>query len=398
MSQRYARALVNLAVAIAVLLLFIFVVPRVLVFFMPFVIGWIIAWIAGPLVKFFEDKLKIRRKAGSAFVIIAVIAGVILLGYAVAVKLIQEAAGFVQSLPELWQSMENDFKSIGRNLDVFYSRLPLEVQGWFTNVGLNAEDYIGELVSSISSPTVSAVGNFAKNVPSVLIGIIMSVLAAYFFIAEKESVLAFLKRCMPQGIQNKWTIIFGALRTAVGGYFKAQLKIEIWIYILLVIGLMILRINYALLIALGIAFLDFFPFFGTGAVMWPWAIVKFLSGDYTMTIGLLIIWGVGQLVRQIIQPKIVGDSIGLAAVPTLFLLFIGYKFGGVLGMIIAIPIGIIIVKLYEAGVFDSTIDSLHILAHGINSFRRLTEEDREFIGKRQKASNQVKDGEIKDNR
>ena len=110
--------------------------------------------------------------------------------------------------------------------------------------------------------------------------------------------------------------------------------------------------------------------------MWPWAVVKFLSGDYAMAVGLLIIWGVGQLVRQIIQPKIVGDSIGLAPVPTLFLLYIGYKIGGVLGMIIAIPVGIIVVNLYQAGVFDTARDSVLILAKGINSFRKLDEEDR----------------------
>lgn len=376
MNRKYAKAFVNLLVALVALLLCIFLVPKLLLFFMPFVIGWLISLVAGPLVKVFEEKLKIKRKAGSAFVIVTVIAGVILLFYLVVSKLIQETIGFVQSLPELWQSMENDFKSISENLDVFYDRLPIEVQSWFTNVSLNAEDYIGNLVGELSSPTVSAVGNFAKNVPSIIIGVIMCVLAAYFFIADKDGVNSFFKRCTPITVQEKWGILLDSLKSAVGGYFKAQLKIEVWIYLLLVVGLMILRINYSLLVALGIAFLDFFPFFGTGAVMWPWAIVKFLSGDYKMTIGLLIIWGVGQLVRQIIQPKIVGDSIGLAPMPTLFLLYVGYKFGSVLGMIVAIPIGIIVVNMYEAGVFDTTRESLRILAEGINSFRRLTDEDK----------------------
>lgn len=376
MNRKYAKALVNLFVALVALLLCIFLVPKLLLFFMPFVIGWLISLVAGPLVKVFEEKLKIKRKAGSAFVIITVIASVILLFYLVVSKLIQEAIGFVQSLPELWQSMENDFRSISENLDVFYDRLPIEIQSWFTNVSLNAEDYIGNLVSELSSPTVSAVGNFAKNVPSIIIGIIMCVLAAYFFIADKDGVNSFFKRCTPAAVQEKWGILLDSLKSAVGGYFKAQLKIEVWIYLLLVVGLMILRIDYSLLIALGIAFLDFFPFFGTGAVMWPWAIVKFLSGDYKMTIGLLIIWGVGQLARQIIQPKIVGDSIGLAPMPTLFLLYVGYKFGSVLGMIVAIPIGIIVVNMYEAGVFDTTRESLRILAEGINSFRQLTDEDK----------------------
>lgn len=166
-----------------------------------------------------------------------------------------------------------------------------------------------------------------------------------------------------------------SFKRAVGGYFKAQFRIEIWMYLLLVLGLWILKVNYAFLIALGIAFLDFLPVFGTGTVLMPWAVIKILSADYRMAIGLMIIWCGGQLARQIIQPKIVGDSIGVAPVPTLFLLFIGYKMAGVFGMIIAVPIGIIFINMYEEGVFDTTKNSIRILVAGINSFRRLEEED-----------------------
>lgn len=138
------------------------------------------------------------------------------------------------------------------------------------------------------------------------------------------------------------------------------------------------------MIALGIAFLDLLPFFGTGTVMVPWAILKILSADYQMAIGLLIIWGVGQLARQLIQPKIVGDSIGVPPIPTLFLLFLGYKFGGVLGMIVAVPLGLIVYTMYEEGVFDTTKNSVMILVSGINCFRRLQEEDLEGISKDRK--------------
>ena len=89
MNRRYAKAIVNILVAVVVALLFCTVLPKLLIFFMPYVIGWIIALIASPLVKFFEEKLKIKRKAGSAFVIIAVIAGVIVLGYVAVTKLAQ---------------------------------------------------------------------------------------------------------------------------------------------------------------------------------------------------------------------------------------------------------------------------------------------------------------------
>ena len=96
---------------------------------------------------------------------------------------------------------------------------------------------------------------------------------------------------------------------------------------------------------------------------------------------LLIIWAVGQLARQLIQPKIVGDSIGVPPLPTLFLLYIGYKISGVIGMIIAVPIGLLVYTLYEEGAFDTTRNSILILIAGINHFRRLETEDLSEIRK-----------------
>ena len=181
-----------------------------------------------------------------------------------------------------------------------------------------------------------------------------------------------------------------SLGRSVGGYFKAQLKIEIWMYLLLVIGLSILIVDYVFLIALGIAILDLLPFFGTGTVMVPWAIIKILSADYQMAIGLLIIWGVGQLARQIIQPKIVGDSIGVPPIPTLLLLFFGYKVGGVLGMIIAVPLGLLLYTLYEEGVFDTTKNSILILIAGINRFRKLKPHDLDEVEDMLEAERKIK--------
>ena len=189
----------------------------------------------------------------------------------------------------------------------------------------------------------------------------------------------FTKKYLPESVYYRFNLIQRSFRNAVGGYFKAQLKIEVWIYILIFIGLLILKIEYAFLIAFGIAFIDLLPVFGAGTVMLPWAVVEILSGEYKLAVGLLIIWCIGQIVRQVIQPKIVGDSIGLDPIPTLFLLYIGYHMAGVMGMILALPIGIILINLYEEGVFDTTKESVKILVAGFNRFRRLHHEDTEIV-------------------
>ena len=379
-SKTYVKVLMNLGIAVIALLLLIFVAPKIIVFFMPFVIGWIIALIANPLVHFFESKLKIKRKAGTAFVIIAVIALVVLAGYLIGAKVVQEGIGLVNELPAMWKSIEEDFRTIGKNLDVFYRRLPQDIRNAITDISASMDDYVGSIVGQVGTPTIEAVGNFAKHLPTVIVGIVMCLLSSYFFVAEREYLTVNVKKHMPEAIIYRWDMMMRSFKRAVGGYFKAQFKIEIWMYLLLVIGLSVLKVKYSLLIALGIALLDFFPIFGTGTVLIPWAIIKILSTDYKMAVGLLIMWCGGQLARQIIQPKIVGDSIGVPPSPTLFLLFIGYKVGGVFGMIIAVPIGIIILNMYEEGVFNTTLNSFKILFAGINNFRRLNEEDMAVCG------------------
>lgn len=373
--KKYWKALANIAIAFIILLAVLMLLPKVLIFFMPFVIGWVIALLASPPVRFFEEKLKLKRKAGSAFVIIAVIALVVLVLYLVCAKLVDEVVGLISALPQMWEAAESDFAEINRNLSVFYKRLPVDVQNSIADFVEEIGTYVGEAFSKVSQPTISAVGNFAKQLPSTIIAIIMALLSAYFFVAERASLSEWLHEHMPSSVRARYLMIKHSLVKAVGGYLKAQLKIEVWMYLLLVIGLSILKVNYALLIALGIAILDFLPFFGTGTVMVPWAILKILSGDYTMAIGLLIIWGVGQLARQVIQPKIVGDSVGVPPIPTLFFLYIGYKFGGVFGMIVAVPVGLIIITMYEEGAFDTTKNSILILIAGINSFRKLEKAD-----------------------
>lgn len=377
--RKYIKAITNLLIALAILLLVIFLLPRALVFFMPFVIAWIIAMIASPLARFFEQKLKIRRKAGTVVVIVVVLGVVILAVYLIGSKLVRELLGFIEDLPGMWQDLEANFADISQNFDIVYKRLPKDMQNTLNNIVEGVSEWGSIFIGNISTPALAAVGNFAMQLPTVIIGFIMCLLASYFFVAEKEELSETLKKVLPKALSLRYTQIKTSLFKAVGGYFKAQIKIEIWIYLLLTLGFFILRVDYALLIALGVAVMDFLPFFGTGTIMVPWAIVEFLSGGYTMTIGLLVIWGVSQLVRQIIQPKIVGDSVGVPPIPTLFLLYIGYMVGGVLGMILAVPLGLILWTLYKEGAFDTTKNSVQILIVGLNHFRKLTPQDMAIV-------------------
>lgn len=373
----YIKATVNILSAVAALLLCIWLLPKFIVFFIPFIIGWIISLMAAPLVKFFEEKLKIRRKAGTVFVIVLVLAIVILIVYAIGYVAMQEIARFVGDLPELWASVGSELNMAGNNLMKYIDRLPTDLRDNIYTAADVVKKYFNDAFSGDinSGGAITTVGNIVNSIPDVIMGVVMALLSSYFFVAEKEYMNDMSEKHIPGAIRYRWDMIKRSIKSAFGGYFKAQFKIEIWVYLITLVGLLILRTRYAILIALGIAFLDFLPVFGAGAVMIPWAAVKLFSGEYGVAIGLLLVWGIGQIIRQLIQPKIVGDSIGVKPIPTLFLLYIGFKFGGVFGMIIAVPIGIIVINMYEEGVLSTTIESFRILFAGFNRFRKIRPDD-----------------------
>ena len=108
--------------------------------------------------------------------------------------------------------------------------------------------------------------------------------------------------------------------------------------------------------------------FGTGTVLIPWAVIEFFNRQFYMGVALLVLYFVSQLVRQLIQPKIVGDSMGLPPLLTLILLYIGFRMGGVSGMILAVPLGLILIEIYKAGVFDMMIEGVQELIGEVRKF------------------------------
>lgn len=369
-SVKYLKITVNLLVFALTMVFFLFVFPKLLKFFLPFFIGWLIAMIANPLVKFMEKRLKIVRKHSSMMIIISALALVILAVYFAGANIVAQIMNVAEDLPEIVESVKEDWADIQNNFSVVYNRVPEgmreSINESYENVVLSLSDGISEL----GAPTVSAAGRFAKNIPSALVHIIMTIISAYFFIADREKVMDFLRKYTPETIKKYVKLIWTDAKQVVGGYFLAQFKIMVVVMVILFVGFLLLGIKYSILLAILISFLDVLPFFGTGTALVPWAIFKLLSGDYKMAVALVVIYGVSQLVRQLIQPKIVGDTIGLNPLATLLFMYVGYKFMGVLGMIIAIPIGMILIHLVKLGVFENLIRCFKEIVSDINELRK----------------------------
>lgn len=350
--KKYAKYLTNLVLWALMLLFIIFAVPRLVGVFLPFILGWIIAIIANPLAKLLERKLKIPRKIGSAIIIIlvfAIMASAIAIGVS---KLIEESTGFFAQIPSMSQSVNADINNARTKLENVLDTLPDDAKETAINSIQNIIDEAFISIQKIGQGIISSVTDFARNVPSVLIATLITIMSAYFMIADKREITKSVRSVFSNDMNRKITQFKNGINEILLNYLKAQFIILGFIGAILLIGFLILGVKFALLLAILVGLLDFLPFFGTGTALGPWAILEFLNGDSKTAIGLIIIYFATQIARRVIEPKVLGEKIGMSPLLTMVLMYAGFEIFGVLGLIFAAPIGMLIVKLDSQGMFD----------------------------------------------
>ena len=368
--KRYLRMILNIVIPFLGLCLVIFLGPRLLRFFMPFVVGWILALLANPLVRFLERRVKLVRRHGSMLIIIAALAIVIGLFYGAGLLVYREMGSFLADAPEIYQSVIaeiGDALQNGRKLAEYF---PQNLQPPLLAFSDNLDGLFGKLVSRAAEPTVQIAGHVAKSIPNLLVNMVIIILSSYLFLADRESIMRWLKEHLPAFVFRYIEYMKRDAKGVIGGYFLAQFRIMCVVALILAAGFLVLGVRYGVLLAFLTAILDFLPIFGTGTVLFPWAVVKLFAGEYAYATGLILLYILTQVVRQIIQPKIVGESMGLPPLMTLFLLYLGFKLRGLTGMILAVPVGLVFINFYKYGAFDSMIRNFRMLMETIQKFRR----------------------------
>ena len=364
------RLLLNIVIPASGWILALSAGPWLLKFFMPFVIGLVIALIANPLVRFLERRLRLVRRHSSLLIVAAVLALVIGLIYLVISRTVRAARSFAEYLPQLYETAEaavrQGLERLGGSMDF----LPQSLRESWEALGSSLGDYLGLAVEKAAPPTVEAAGSVARVIPALLVYSVVTVLSAYFFIVERDRIAAFLREHLPAGALRYQEYLKGELKRLVCGYFLAQLKIMGVVWLILTAGFFVLGVGYAPLWALLISLLDFLPVFGTGTVLIPWGIIVVLDGEYAFASGLLLLYVLTQVTRQAVQPKLVGDSMGLNPFLTLLFLYLGFKAGGIAGMILAVPVGLFFLNLYHFGAFKGMTDSAAALIQEIQAFRK----------------------------
>lgn len=341
--------------------LLIVLVPKLLGFFWPFVASWLLALLAAPLCSFLEKHIRLNKKWASALIIIFVLLALAGLGYLIITKLGREMISFLSDAPEYYYYFQNAIRLLGMKLNAVVTPISEDFGNQIQTVFNDLLSQLGNMVNNFTPGAVEAMGSAAANITSGLVGTLVMILAAYFFIAEREKMSSQWMKLIPAEARDHVDSIWNKLMSAMGGFVMAQVKIMFVIFLILLAGLLILRNPYAFFLAFLIAFLDLLPVLGTGTVLLPWAVVVFLRGGFRQGIILVILYVVCLLTRQLLQPKIIGDSIGMDTLPTLFLIYTGFKLKGMKGMILALLIGTVIITLYRLGLFDRKMNRLKSL-------------------------------------
>lgn len=348
-------------VAAAIVLIYIFlpkilgVLGFVIKLFLPFLLGYMFSMAVNPLADFLQKKLKIPRGL-SAVLVIVLIVGIVggVLTFAIW-KIVDEVRMLYTQFPAIYESVRNSAHAFGEKWSVLYDNLPVNIQEALAALGENISDKAAGFINTKSLPMVGNAGNFAKALPSVFIGIVVFILSSYFMVSDNKTVSRAVKKMIGPRLTERLSMVKSELKKYLGGYCRAQIILMFIAFLIMLTGLSILNINYALLIALAVAVLDALPFFGSGLVLWPWTVVAFLNGNIRLGVGLIIIYAAVALTRHFTEPKLVSSRIGMNPILTLMSMYVGYRTLSIGGLILGPIILMLVISFYKAGVFDAPI-------------------------------------------
>ncbi|HPU21866.1 MAG TPA: sporulation integral membrane protein YtvI [Thermoclostridium caenicola] len=329
-------------IKILLIALGVFVLIKIGRYFVPFIIAFVFSSLIEPLVKFIETKLRISRKIGSFFSILVVLGAILtILGLLIA-RLIKEIINVYNSLNITFEGIADFFDSVIREANNLFLKLPVQVSDSINNAINNLSNNLSNFLKPVAD-LATGTFRFAISLPQAVIFILVTILATYFMSSDKHRIAQFLDSQIPSEWLKNTRNVINNLFTALFGWLKAQLILMTITFSEVLVGFLIIGIENALLLALIIALVDALPILGTGSILLPWAVIDLLSGNTRQGLSLALLWPIIIFVRQLIEPKVVGQQIGIHPLFTLFGMYLGLKFMGVLGMFLG-PITIVIIK------------------------------------------------------
>lgn len=359
--QYWQGVLLRTAVVIAIVIALYYVIDYTLPLIYPFIFGWLIAMMIEPMVRWLEQKGKVPRWISVTIILLLLLAVIFSIIIFLIAEIVVELTHLAKIMPNFFDQFQQIFIDTFTKENTHAKRLIDTLQTYLQKnpdhekqIVDSIRENIGVIANkgtSLITDILSTIGQYLSNLPFFLTVMIFIILAAFFIGLDWPRLKKLILSYIPDRIQNTSGLVLRDIKKALFGFIRAQLILISITAVIMLVGLLILRVPYAITIALVIGLIDLLPYLGVGAVLVPWIIYLLFTGNFSLAIGLGIVYGVIIIVRQILEPKLLASNVGLDPLLTLIALFIGLKLFGFLGIIIGPVSVVILLALRRAGLF-----------------------------------------------
>ena len=349
----WMRLGIRLALALGGGLAAVKLLPAALSLFLPFLLAFGMASALNPLVRVVQRRFNWSRSL-TVLVTVLLLAS---LAVGVLVGLVYGLGREVVSLAQNWEGLFDQILAGLEELEGLFARfqtlLPADLALATQDLGDKLTVWVQDSVSAGLSASAQYITDKAMAAPGFFLSLAMFLMATYFLAAEYPYLRTRVIQHTDQRMLNFLAQMKKTVVAAFGGYLKAQVLLSVGVFFILLAGFLVAGQSYALLLALGLAVLDFIPLLGAGTVMIPWAVIAFLTRSYPTAIAVILNWSVVALFRRTAEPRVVGDQTGLSPVLSLVSIYVGMKLAGVTGMILGPIVVLVALNLAGMGMFRS---------------------------------------------
>ena len=342
--ERYSKFLITFAYYAVIAVLAYVAIRYALPLVAPFVIGAVIAYLLRFPIRWLKRKTKLPYNASAVIVVLLFFAIIGALLALAGVKAVNWLVSTINLLPTMYTTHALPFfEEVTLNLEKIFRTMAPDVMAALESLGQRALESAGTMISSLSGMAVSALSGAAISLPGLFLDLVLIIITTFFIAIDYETIKAFLLR----QLSEKSRTLLWEIKGYVGGTLWVCIRSYAIImgltFVELTVGLSILKIEHAMIVALLIAVFDILPVVGVGAIVIPWAILTAIQGNIPLSVGLLILYVVIVVVRNIVEPKIVGGQLGLHPIVTLSSMMVGVQLFGILGLF-GFPIGLSLLR------------------------------------------------------
>lgn len=348
--EKRKNLIINISYFAILVAIFYIIIKYLLGLVAPFIAGFLVAALLQKTIVSLSNKLRLPKKLSALLCILLFYIVIGFLLFMLGVGVLAWVKDVVVRLPSVYfNDIEPVLGQVFEYIEGFMVRFDLTLVELLEEFHISLSQSIGKIVSDVSSMAIAAVTSTVSWLPRLFLGIVLAIISSVFFALDYGMITAFFTNLMPQsrrGLLDEVKILIGEIGVK---YIKAYLFLMLITFTEMAIGLSILRVEGALTIAAFTAVVDMFPVLGTGGVVIPWAVFHLIKGNLSLGLGLLILYLVVTVVRQVLEPKIIGEQIGLHPIVILLCMYVGVQIFGITGLFV-LPFTILVVKhLYDTG-------------------------------------------------